>query len=753
MPRIVALRLVALLLGVALLLPAHPARAAVWSTWIKMVTTNDMIALRDTVWLATGEAGLVRYLRSEDRFESVTREPGGLASNNVTAIAFDRSGRLWAGTAGMGVSRLSAGGASWDLVNAFDGLPSDSVTVLRADGDTVWIGTTRGLALWSGSQVAGSVPDIGTASPFRSNVVTGIVVHGDTLFVATLDGLWQARLSQNLSTWAEADDGIPGAVIDGMISDGQLLFALSAGVIYKWSPADGSWSATTATGSFGHMDKLRDDFGTLLADSPWGLYRWNGTLWAYVANAYGSGSGTQFAEFGADPAGTLFNTHAQSLFEQSGTAWIARRPPGPVDNDIQNVLHDGTRLWAVTFDGGASSFDGTTWHNYSTGCCGTGQDTSFVNPAYAFTLQQDHSGYVWTSSWGSAIERIDASTNPMHVDHAFVCPGDGQEHSWGWSSTVDPSNYVYIGGDTPSRGTLEPVGIDIYDTQARRAITWTAKTTGMGSNQVRALAVDKSRVLWAGFAGAGVSWTSLDAIDSDTSAASPGNDHLKLPVFHAVTSLLTSDIFGVVAHGDSIWVLTTADLQRMRATTKLVSSKYEIPAGPAQRGAVHPLDVAPDGTVWVGSVDGVRRYMPGGGSLNYRTDNSPLANNEVRSVFVEKATGAVWIATASGLNRFDPHYQAPAPPAIERLSLHLWPNPATLTGMGVELRLSANTTSLAGEVVDLGGRVVRRFSAVASGGVVWNGRDRDGAMVRPGVYFVHASGGGREAVVRVVVLR
>ena len=73
---------------------------------------------------------------------------------------------------------------------------------------------------------------------------------------------------------------------------------------------------------------------------------------------------------------------------------------------------------------------------------------------------------------------------------------------------------------------------------------------------------------------------------------------------------------------------------------------------------MHPLDVAPDGTVWVGSVDGVRRYLPGGGSEDYRTDNSPLADNEVRAVYVEQATGAVWIGTASGLNRFDPHYHA-----------------------------------------------------------------------------------------------
>ena len=752
MPRSLAVRLASLLLGAAMLGPAHTAQAGAWSTWIKMVTTNDMIALRDTVYLATGEAGIVRYLRNEDRFESVTREPGGLASNNVSVLTIDRAGRLWAGTAGKGVSRLAADGSRWDLVNAFDGLPSDSVTVLRADGDTIWVGTTRGIALWNGRQIAGSVPDIGTPSPFRSNVVTGIVVRGDVLFVATLDGLWTARLSQNLATWTETGSGIPVTSVSALATDGQQLFALANGVIYAWNAAGSSWNSATVQGV---VDKLRDDFGTVLAVTSGGLYRWSGTQWDYVPGCSGSGSGARFTEFAADPAGKVFETQPGTLLEQTAAVWIARQPPGPVNNAVQNILHDGTRVWVAT-DFGMSRFDGTSWRSFGGGCCGPGQDTSFVEPTNSFMLQLDASRRVWSGHWDFAIERVTPWTNPMHVDHAFVAYSVPQSdtlsrHSDGWSSAVDSWGYVYVGGDTPNRGTWEPMGIDVYDTSATRVINWKTTNSGMRSNQVRGIAVDKSRILWAGFAGAGVSWASLDTVDSDRSAG--GNDHLRLPQFTAVTSLATSDVFGVVAHGDSIWVLTTANLQRIRSSSRLVSSTYEIPAGPAPRGAVHLLDVAPDGTVWVGSVDGVRRYLPGGGSEDYRTDNSPLANNEVRALYVEKATGAVWIGTASGLNRFDPKYRPPAPPAIARLSVKLWPNPATLTAMGTQVRLDANTPSLAGEVVDLGGRVLRRFSGVAAGGAVWNGRDSDGTLVRPGVYFVHVRGGGREAMVRVVVLR
>jgi PAS domain-containing protein len=736
------------------LVPASARADGPWSTWIKMVTTHDILALRDTVWMATGEAGIVRYLRSAQRFEQVTREPGGLASNDLTSLAFDRSGRLWAGTQGKGVSRLSALGG-WDLVNAFDGLPSDSVTVLRADGDTVWIGTTRGIALWNGHQVAGSIPDLGTASPFRDNGISGIVVAGDSLFVGTGDGVFLARPSQDLTPWTEVSTGLSNLAVTGMALWHHRPFALAGGAVWAWNESNGTWSNTNVPGT---ADKVRDDFGTLLAVSPFGLYRWDGAGWVTVTAAWGSGSGVEFTEFAGDPDGTLWETHAQALLEQTGATWVTRKPPGPVDNNIQNVLWDGSRLWMLTYDGGVSRFDGTTWRGFSSGCCGTGQDTSFMDPAFAFMAQLDHSGRIWTSHWERGIERIDPSSDPMHVDHLLVTVGLPTSdslcrHSDGWSSAVDAYGYVFVGGDTPDRGTLEPMGIDVYSPAGARLINWKTTNAGLRSNQVRTIVIDKYRQLWAGFAQAGLAWAWLDSTSSDRSLLPSANDHLRLPAFQALGAVGNADIFGMVAHGESLWVLTTSDLLRLRAATRALSATYTIPAGPAPRGAVHPLDVAPDGTVWVGSVDGVRRYPPGGGSEDFKVDNSPLADNEVRAVYVEPATGAVWIGTASGLNRYDPHWQPPPAPKIATLRLKAWPNPATLNGLGLSLRVSSNAATLHGEVLDLGGRVVRRFPETASGGVVWDGRDGHGTLVQPGVYFVHAHGGGHESMTRVVVLR
>ena len=49
--------------------------------------------------------------------------------------------------------------------------------------------------------------------------------------------------------------------------------------------------------------------------------------------------------------------------------------------------------------------------------------------------------------------------------------------------------------------------------------------------------------------------------------------------------------------------------------------------------------------------------------------------------------------------------------------------------------------------------VIRRFHGAGNGAVVWDGRDDEGRLVSPGIYFVRAEAGGRAVVARVVLLR
>jgi len=113
------------------------------------------------VWIAT-EGGLTRYLTRTDRWQQYTQSDG-LPSNAVQALAFNKSGDLFAGTQSDGIAIASAGNdyRSWRVVRGPAslpgtaggvGLPSGLINCLHvAQDSTVYAGTTAGLARSSDS--------------------------------------------------------------------------------------------------------------------------------------------------------------------------------------------------------------------------------------------------------------------------------------------------------------------------------------------------------------------------------------------------------------------------------------------------------------------------------------------------------------------------------------------------------------------------------------------------------------------------
>ena len=276
-------------LGLALLLAVvmfpEAARAGAWTTYLRAKIYSDLVTRNDTLWCASLDGGLLRYLRVEDRFESIAREPGGLASQELTALEFDRAGRLWVGSGDRGVSRLSADGERWDLISEFDGLPGGEVLVLRAVGDTMLIGTEHGLALWNGSEIAGTVPEGVNPSPFASDAISGAALLPDSsLWVATGKGLYVSRDLVH-EVWALADAAFTGKALLALAWDGTTLMTVVDGVPWTLDETDGSWVPTSDIGT---VLALSDDRGVILASSDGGVFRWNGAGWDGISGSPGS---------------------------------------------------------------------------------------------------------------------------------------------------------------------------------------------------------------------------------------------------------------------------------------------------------------------------------------------------------------------------------------------------------------------------------------------------------------------------------
>ena len=98
-----------------------------------------LLFVGDELWIGT-PAGALRYQNGKlERFNEIAGKPFG----DVRAIAQDKSGALWFGTAGGGLVRLQNG--NFRRFKKSDGLSSDFIECLHfADDGALWIGTFGG---------------------------------------------------------------------------------------------------------------------------------------------------------------------------------------------------------------------------------------------------------------------------------------------------------------------------------------------------------------------------------------------------------------------------------------------------------------------------------------------------------------------------------------------------------------------------------------------------------------------------------
>ena len=732
-----------------LLAAAGPARSAgAWQTHLRVKDFTDLIVTQQEVWCATAEAGLLRFDRLTSRFESITREPGSIASNHLTCLAFDRVGRLWVGTFESGVSRLTADGSTWELVNAFDGLPVDSVTTITVAGDTLWIGTRGGIALWDGRQVLGSLPDGNTVSfdtTFVNPAITGVVQMRDTLWLSTPRGVGFARISTNLSDWRPASQGLATPAVDHLASDGLALYAQAGGLIYKWEPDSTRW---ISIGFIGIVHSMEEEYGTVLVSTDRGIYHHvAGGLFNLIPNSpTAEPEDEDDPEPAVDPTSPFkqFAGSRAGLWEQpdSAVTWTLYVPPGPPGNTYANIVVDGPRVYAATRNEGIGRWDGSTWFGWPHTVCPLPCPNTFRFPDEVFAMLVDTEGLKWVATWGYALDRFDDAADPDQFTHLWTGPGENV-HTFSYGAAADSNGGRWFGMDSPGG---VPLGLDFYDSTGAHAGTWgpgsPAGVSRVRGGKIRAITVDKTGRIWIGYAGAGVN----SGVDHFVRRPIVGYD------FRTVPNTSGLDIWAMVAHGDSIWVLTDIDLRLISRTTQSVTRIRAAPVGRAGDQPSRHMDVARDGSVWVGGGTGVRWYRQGLDPVDFNISNSPLVSNDVRAVAVEPATGAVWFGTAEGLNRYDPGYVPPAPPPGVEDTLVVFPSPATLTGLGIQLRLQGTAEGYAGGIYDLRGRLMHTFTTSSRGQVFWDGRDRDGVLVKPGVYFVRAEAAGRVARARFVLL-
>lgn len=103
----------------------------------KMVQSKDSI-----VWVATLSHGVLGIKNDSIRYR--INETNGLATNNCSNLFYDEYHNLWVGSK-KGLHQVDLNTLEVNLINKFDGMPTDDISAIHAKDSVVWIGTQKGL--------------------------------------------------------------------------------------------------------------------------------------------------------------------------------------------------------------------------------------------------------------------------------------------------------------------------------------------------------------------------------------------------------------------------------------------------------------------------------------------------------------------------------------------------------------------------------------------------------------------------------
>ncbi|MEM1207408.1 MAG: two-component regulator propeller domain-containing protein [Acidobacteriota bacterium] len=580
------------------------------------------------LWVGT-DAGLCRWRRNRDVLqpvplgnapavrsraegadapESDTATDSGASEVAVGALAVDRGGRVWVGTAGTGLHSYAPSGRAWG-VHRHSGdpgsLPSDHVHALHVDRlGVLWIGTEGGLSAYDATRGTFRTlrhdPDIPGSLP-HDRVFSMVQDHRGALWVGTEGGL--ARIDVGAMGFRReapvSADGV--GVVRTLFEDGsgrlwagsdRGLFQIDGSGAWRRYGHDPADPGSLPAGDVHHI--VQDRGGLLWVATAGGAARWNPRRWELRGGSAALGAGARI-ESGV----TAFATAAGDVWLGTASEGVLRVPgdskglpstPGPLaDRQIRALAWDRDGLWVGT-DAGLDQLDPGSGrldpYRHDPGRRGS-------LPASRVTaLEMDAAGRLWvgTDGGGVALRRWDPtgrSVDFQSFGREEGLPGTRVSSlSWG-DSGLWVGTEVGLGRISSSGGTFEVDG-------------GTPDGSGLPVGVVTALHQDVGGSLWAAFHSLGL-----------YQLARPGSGTPGLRRWDLSEALGDAEISGIEGGDDGdLWLVFPRGLCRLRVgsgTVQIFGPRDGLAPGPFLPGSHHRSE---DGKLFFGHAGGFESFLP-----------------------------------------------------------------------------------------------------------------------------------------------
>jgi len=532
------------------------------------------------LWFGTDGGGVSRY--DGKSFTNFTTAQG-LANNSVWSIMEDKTGNLWFGTYGGGVCRYDGG--SFTNFTTAQGLANNTVWSITEDKmGNLWFGTDGGgVSRYDRTRANNNCNKNTCKHDLR--IPQDLKEHNNEL----------AKSFTSFTT----NQGLGNNSVRSITEDktGNLWFGTDGGGVcrYNGSQTNNTCNKNTCKHDLRILQDLREHNNELAKSftnftTAQGLS--NNTVWSVTEDKTGNlwfgTDGGGVSRYDGSRANHTCNKNTckhdlripQDLKEhnnelaKSFTNYTTSQ--GLANNTVWNIVEDKRgNLWFGTDGGGVSRYNGKSFTNFTTA-------QGLINNT-VWNITEDKTGNLWFGTDGGGVCRYDGKSFTTFTTEL------GQANNTVWSIIEDKTGNLWFGTDGG--------GVSRYD---GKSFTNYTTAQGLASNTVWSIMEDKTENLWFGTQGSGISRYDGKSFTNFTTAQ------------------------GLV--NNTVW--------------SIMEDKR--------------------GNLWFGTDGGgVSRYDPsaklrtGSESFTNFTTEQGLANNTVRSITEDKA-GNLWFGTSGGgVSRYD----------------------------------------------------------------------------------------------------
>lgn len=584
-----------------------------------MTTDNQ-----NTVWVAFNNIrdGVAYFDEVNNQWQSIGCGLTGPPSARVRSGALDAAGNLWFATT-RGLAKFDS--QRWEIIDEEDGLPSQSIQALAHDGaGNIWVGTNAGLlTLRNGNWQLINQHDIRELSIGTDGLVW--MITDETIL------RWDGRSETAVSAPPAAQ------IFDFLATEGGFWIATSDG-IFLWQ--DGQYMTHYTT-----TDGLGDNRVTAL------MVAQDGTLWA--------GNGSELTADSHPTYGT-YGRQNSYLSRFDGNVWHSTllTPPQGIHHSIVTdlTLGENGELWASTLNG-VSRWQDEQWQTFDT-LAGL-PDMIILQTA----VSQDG---VWAVTT-AGIVHFDDQQNRWQT---FPKLNDVWRIDGNIQLSIDPNGRLWAGNENTVAafvdGQWQTFAIDPPISQATlRALTtdengrlWVA----ISSNDAQLAEAERHYLGW--FAGQNWHWLAMAWQDK-----TPAPIHLLTFAPDGRLWFGTSNgVYRISVDNDNISspeLITQAFREPqvilfLRDGTPLITGRYQksinllnadnsfqaidIPIPDISH--VYSAVEATDGSIWVGTDQGIARYVPNQGWDAFHFSDSD--SDHTITTIATNEDGSTWGGTFSG---------------------------------------------------------------------------------------------------------